>query len=303
VGHFDEAVHEAAKSVKPLVQALDDAQRECQEAIRYIHGLLEHLKNDRQALDEVVDALVHDAHEVEQALSGTTADATSNLTLMKDAVHHAAEEWEEVFGGEEKALAGASELLPELSDRVKELAEKAETSSHGVLEWASSVSHELDKAVESVEHAVSVGLTSMVADWRRGLEGTANKLVDIFEKECAEQVTAHEATWRPRVNQVRMMLGHAFDAIAEHEQKVKEYTDERWGELKNAQIEATKEVVRNVGDELSSLSLAVENDEGQLDVAARTVSEGQQHLAEAATQLAQALLEVRGRWGTFGITC
>ena len=302
MGAFDEAVHEAANGVKPLVQALDDAQRECHEAIRYVQALGERLKEDRAALEEAVTALVHDSHEVEQALAGAVTDAAGNLNLAKEAVAEAAREWEEVFDGEEKALAGASELLPGLAERVKALAVKAETASHGVIEWAGTVSHELDKAVESVEQVVSVRLAAMVADWRRSVEGAAARLVEFFEKECAEQITAKEAQWRQKVEQVRAVLGHTFDAIADHGEKVAHYAADNWVELKDAQIKATEEPAHKLADELTSLSLAVENYDGELEVASGLVAEDQRHAAEGAAQLTHGLGELRARWATFGIT-
>jgi vacuolar-type H+-ATPase subunit D/Vma8 len=303
VGNFDEAVHEAANGVKPFAQALDDAHRECEDALRYVKTLSAQLKADREALDEVVEAMAQDAKQVEEALSGVTSDATQNLGLVKEAVGHASEEWAEVFHGEETALAGASELLPELGERVKELAEQAEAATHGVLEWVGTVGHELDKAVESVEQAVSVSLGALVADWRRSTEGAVGKLVEFFEKEWPDAVKTKEAEWRRKVDEVHTLMDHTFEEIAAHDQKVKEYAEEEWVELKDAQMKFASEDAHKLADELKSLSQTAENYEGELEVAAQVVVEHQQQAAEAATHLAEGLLEVRGRWGTFGITC
>jgi chromosome segregation ATPase len=141
----------------------------------------------------------------------------------------------------------------------------------------------------------------MVADWRRAVEGAATTLVDSFEKTCGEQISGQEKEWRPKIDQVRAMLSQAFEAIADHDQKVEEYTRAKWSELKDAQLKATEDAAHTLADELSSLSQAAENYEGELEAAAEMVSEQQQHAAEAATQLANGLVQVRGQWATFGI--
>ena len=71
----------------------------------------------------------------------------------------------------------------------------------------------------------------------------------------------------------------------------------------SAQMKFASEDAHKLADELKSLSQTAENYEGELEVAAQVVVEHQQQAAEAATHLAEGLLEVRGRWGTFGITC
>src|SRR5262245_29358419 len=127
---FHIAIPEAVTHVQPFIQALDDAQRECQDAIRYAQTLREQIAHDRQALQEAVAALVQGAQEAEQALSGQTADAVANLGRVKSVVEVAAQEWEQVFDEETQPHASAAELLPGLANNVKELAEKAETASH-----------------------------------------------------------------------------------------------------------------------------------------------------------------------------
>jgi hypothetical protein len=186
---------------------------------------------------------------------------------------------------------------------VKELADKAETATHGVIEWAGTVTHELDKAVDSVEQAVSVGLTTLVADWRREMEATVTRLVDYLEKEWPEAVTTKEADWRQKVDTVRALLAHTFESMAEHDQKVKDYAEERWLELKDEQLKSTQEVARTLAEEISSLDQTVDNYQGQVQVAAEMVAAQQEQAATAASQLGEGLVDLRGCWATFGINC
>lgn len=301
MGSFDEAVHEAVNSLQPFVQVLDDAHRECQVATGYLETLGEGLKTYRKALDEMVGALVHDSHEVEQVLSATTTDATTNLGSLQEGVGQALQEWEEVFGAEKTALGGATELLPGLGIQVKELAEKAEETTRRVLEWAASVSQELDEVVALAEHTVTVGMSALVADWRRALEGAAKAIIETFEQE-SQHVADHEKEWQAKVDQVNALLDDAFERISAHDVKVEEYVDEKWSELKDAQIEATlKDQVPQVVSGLHSLSVAAENHERQVEAAATMITGEQQHATQDAAQLAEGLFKVRELWFTFGI--
>jgi chromosome segregation ATPase len=303
VDKFNVAVNEAANAVTPLVQALDDVHRECQDATRYISALGEGLKGYRTALDGIVADLVQDSHDVEATLSETTAQATAGLGTLKTAIEAAVPEWEEIFTAEKTALAGAVDLTPELGEKLKALAEAAEAATHGVLEWVGTVSHGLDQAVESVEHAVGVGLAAVVADWRRALEGACTHLVESLQTKLPEELSRKEHEWQPRIAQVHAILEKVFEDIHEHDAKVEAYIgDERWIERKDEQLKSTTEVATSLKAALSSLTQAVSNYEGQLQVAAEMVTEQQELAAHGASQLAQDLLAVRGLWATFGIT-
>ena len=299
---FDDAVREAANAVQPLVQALDDAHRECEQATGYITALGEGLKGYRTTLDEIVAALVQDSSDAEQSFSGMTTQATTDLTTLKEAIEAGVPEWEEVFAAEKTALTGAVELSPELGENLKALADAAEAATQGVLEWVGTVTQNLDKAVESVEHTVGVGMAAVVADWRRALEGASRQLIESLSKKHPEALEGKEKEWEAHINQVKAILEKAFEDISEHDTKVEHYVgDERWIELKDQEVKATAEVKDKLANELSGLAHAVTNYEGQLQVAAEMITEQQDLAAQGATQLAQDLLALRGLWATFGI--
>jgi chromosome segregation ATPase len=302
VSDLETAVHEAVTQVQPLIQALDEAQKECHEAIRYLHNLGERLNADQHALRDVVAALGHDADETQHMLSDQTADATTNLGRVTEAVGAATDEWSEVFRKEDAALAGGSSLLSELGPRVKDLAERAESASHAALEWANAASQQLEEAVEAVEHVVGVGLTTMVADWKHQVEVSVTRLVDYFDKDCEGLLNTREADWKSKVAQIHEFMDHAFEGIAVHDHEVTSYTVEKWGQLTEAQLASTHKEAQTLNEALASLGQAATNFEGELQVASDAIAERQQQAAESAARLEQGLFDARGRWGTFGIT-
>jgi len=302
VADLETAAHEAVAQVQPLLQALDQTQKECQEAIRSIQVLHERLGADRHALQQVVAGLGQDAEQTEQMLAEQTTDATANLGRLTEAAGAAAEEWRELTGKEDAALAGGSALLPELGARVKELAEAAEAASRAALEWSDSVSHQLEEAVEAVEQVVGVGLATMIADWKRQLETSVTQLVDYFEKDCEGLLDGREADWKGKLAQLHELMDHAFEGIAAHQHEVSSYAVEKWETLAQAQLASTQKEAQTVDEALASLQKTVANYDGALQLASDTISEQQDLAAQGAARLEQALFETRGRWGTAGIT-
>jgi hypothetical protein len=304
VSDLETSAHEAVAKVQPLIEALDEAQRECQEAVRYVHALNERLAQDRQSLADAVDALGQDAEAAEQMLAGQAADATSNLGRVKEGVSGAAHVWEEMLQDEEKALKGASDdLLQGLAGRVDELAGKAEGARHAVLEWAASIGQQLEETVEKLEQVVSVGLPKMLGEWRQGTETEVSRLVEFLDKTCPELLDTREASWRDKIAQAHELMDHAFEGIAKHAQEVASYTPEKWGHLLEAELEPTQSQAHTLAEEtLPNLSKDVEGYEGSLQAGAKMVGDQHDQVAKEAAKLEQGLLEVRGRWATFGIT-
>jgi chromosome segregation ATPase len=303
VSDLESTAHEAVANVQPLLDHLDEAHRECDQAVRYIHTLSEQLTTDRQDLQDAVDALAEQADHAAQALSAFTSDATEDLERVATAVISAREEWEEVFGKEEAALAGAAELLPGLAERIKELTDAADATSHGVLDWATRVAQELEHTVEAVEQFVGVGLPALLADWRREADAVVHKLTDFFDQDCEKLLAEKEADWRDKLPQLHEFVEHAFQTMTTHGQEVAAHAGARWSELLAAQLEAKQKEAQELGESLNGLTQAIENYEGQLQAAGQMVAGQQEQAATDARQLASDLNQLRGRWGTFGITC
>jgi len=81
VSDLETAAHEAVTQVQPLLQALDEAQKECHEAIGHLHDLGARLTADRHALQDVVAALGQDAGQsrrVAQPWTGLTRPASNS---------------------------------------------------------------------------------------------------------------------------------------------------------------------------------------------------------------------------------
>ncbi|HXB55970.1 MAG TPA: hypothetical protein VN461_14385 [Vicinamibacteria bacterium] len=299
---LETAAHEAATQLQPLIQSLSEAQRECQEAIHHLEGLGGRLTGDRRALHDIVDAMRKDAEQTEQMLSDQASDATTNLSRVAEAVDSAVKEWEKTLGREDAALTGGSRLLSELGQRVKDLAEAAEASSHATLEWANSVSQHLEEAVAAVEQVVGGGLRTMVADWKRQVEESVTRLVDYFEKDCEGLLNGREADWRSKVAQLHDLLDHAFEGIAPHEQEIASYTVEKWGQLMDAQLASSHKEAQALTDVLASLGQSAANYEGELKAASDMIGEQQQQAAQSAAKLEQGLFDTRGHWATYNIT-
>jgi len=303
MGDLEITAHEAVASVKPLLDHLDEAHRECDQAVRHIQTLSERLTSDRQDLQDAVDALAEQADQAARALAAFTSDAAEDMDRVSSAVTSAREEWEEVFGKEEAALVGAAELLPGLAERVKELADEADAASRGVLDWAGRVAQELEHTVDAVERFVGVGLPALLADWRREADAVVHKLTDFFDKDCEQVLAGKEADWRDKIPQLHEFVDHAFETMTTHGQEVAAYTGVRWSEVLAAQLAAKQKEAEELGESLDGLTQTIENYEGQLQAAGQMVAAQQEQAATDVRQLASDLNQLRGRWGTFGITC
>ncbi len=299
---LETTAHEAVARVQPMVEALDEAQHECQEAIRYVHALHDRLAADHRALQAAVAALQQDAEQAEQTLATLAGAAATSVEHLGEAAAAAASDWEARLGKEDEALAGGAQLVTELGERVRELAAKADETRQQVLDWTASLSQHLEQTVEAVEQAISVDLVAAVADWRRDAEASVQRLVDFLEKDCEELLAGKEADWKEKLPQALELLDHACSGIAPHQQEVGAYVIERWGQHLEAQLDRAQTQVHGLDEQISSLRQATENVGGQVRLATEMVGELQQKAADDAVKLAQGFAAARARWAAMGIT-
>jgi hypothetical protein len=297
---FHVSIPEAVNAVQPLLRTLGDAQRECQEAIRYVQSLGERLKQDRAALQEAATALETLAREKAEEATAHVANATANFDRVKEVVQIALEEWGETCEREGRVLVTACESLPELTAGVTAMAEKVEKAGREALEWATTLSQKIHGAVEGVEQAVTGGLAKLVDDWRREAEAETARVLDFLDQ-CEELLITKEAEWRDKMPPLQKMVEEAFEGIADHQDEVVAYGASRWEQLFSAQFESTQKEAGKLAARLSSLGQAVANYEGQLQVAGRMIGERQDKAAAGAAELRQELAQVRAHWDTLGI--
>ena len=303
MANFDEAViHETVNSVQPMVKLLDEAQHECQEAIRHVQALGERLQADRQELRAAVEVLAHDAASAEQTLSAQAEAASATLGRVAGIVGLAATEWPEVFHAEEQALAGGAELLPQLGQRVHEITEKAEAATRGVLEWAGEVKQHLEQAVTGAEQLVSENVAAKLAvTCREAVLAIATGLIDLLQKQGEDPIGAKEAECQPKLQQIHEFFDRSFEALAAKEEALASDVVERLDQVLEAETTSTQTVAQALAEGLSSLAQAATNDEGGLTTAAQMLAQHQDQVASGAASLAGDLLAVRGQWATYGI--
>lgn len=302
MGDFKVTIPEAVNNVQPFVQAMDDAQRECQDAVRYVHTMHESLTHDRQELAAAVAGLHQDAQQVEEVLPPQIAGATANFGRVKTVVEHVVEEWEQVFHEEEQALTSASQLLTGLAESVKEIADDTDKTTHAVLEWVDTASKHLEDAVTAVEQLMH-DVTEAVAAWKKAAEEEVAHVVEYMAKDIHAAVNTKDEDFKHKLEQLHDFLDHAFSDLDAHDKLIEDYAEKHWSHMLEEQIKSAHEVAQTLADALTSLAQAVENDDSELQVAGQMVAERQQQAAEAATSMEQALGALREHWESFGINC
>jgi hypothetical protein len=298
---FKVAIPDAVNGVQPLMKSLEDARRECQEAVRYVQSLEERLKQDRAALQEAAAVLESQARANGEQVTAHVAAATANFDRVKEVVQIAVEEWGETCEREGEVLLTAPETLSALAEAVQAMAENAETSGREVLEWTTSASQKIRGAVEGVEHAVTTVLAPLVAECQRQAAADIDRMLEFLDK-CEELIITKEAEWRDKMPPLHQMLEEAFQSITKHQDEVLAYAAARWEHLVQAQLEATQVEVGKLVARLASLGQAVAGYEGQLEVAGQMVGERQDKAADGAAELKRELAQVRAHWErTLGI--
>lgn len=300
---LEDAARQAVIHVQPLLTQLDEAAEGCRSALGYVKALHEQLEQDRKDLEEAVSALASEADGIETQLAEDVTLATSALTLFATAARQAGTEGPADLDAETAALDQAGQLLSDLGPWVDEVTEAAETARRAVLEQATAVGKSLGEAVDNIEQVVGTELASHVAELRQHLETAVDELIGLLSEKCSELLDRKEAEWKQKMVDVRELMEGSLDSVEEHTKEVIAHTEEKWKSLLDQEMAEVEGEVNTLVDKVGSLTQAVANLEGQMVVAAEMVEQRENNAEDAAAALETALVNVRGRWGTFGITC
>jgi hypothetical protein len=297
------AAREAVVKVQPLLTQLDEAAEDCRSALRYVGALREQLEQDRKDLEEAVAALAAEADEIEPQLAEDVNLATSALGLLAGGVRQAGVDGAADADAEAGALDQAGQMLTALGPRLDEMGEAVEAARRATLAQAAAAGKALGEAVDKIEQVVSVELAFHVAELRQGLETAVGHLIELLSEKCSEFLDKKEAEWREKLAAVRQLTDTSIDSVDSHTKEVAEHTEEKWERLIADEMTEVEGEVTTLVSDVGSLTQVVTNLDGQVKVAAEMVEQREQASGEAAATLEGALVNVRGRWGTFGITC
>jgi hypothetical protein len=302
-GTLEIAAHEGVVKVQPLLTQLDEAAEGCRSALRYVGTLREQLEQDRKDLEEAVTALAGEADGIEAQLADDVTLATSALGLFATAVRQAGTDGPADLEAETAALDQAGRLLSDLGPWVDEVAEAAEAARRAALEQAAAVGKSLGEAVDNIEQVVGVELALHVAELRQHLETAVGELIALLSEKCSEFLDTKEGEWREKLAAVRQLMDTSLDSVESHTKEVATHTEEKWETLVDHEMGEIEGEVTTLVTDVGNLTQAVANLEEQVNVEAEIVEQREQSGGEAAVTLESALSNVRGRWGTFGITC
>jgi ABC-type transporter Mla subunit MlaD len=297
------AAREAVVKVQPLLAQLDEAAEDCRSALGYVGALRAQLEQDRKELEEAVAALASEADTIETELAEGVTLATSALGSFATGVRQAGVDGPADLDAETAALDQAGQLLTDLGPWVDEVGEAVEVARRAALEQAAAVAKSLGEAVDNIEETVGVELMFHVAELRQHLETAVGELIALLSEKCSQFLDEKEADWRQKLAAVRQLMDTSLDTTETHLKEVTAHTGEKWDRLLEQEMTEVEGEVTTLVNEVGSLTQAVANLEGQVTVAAEMVEQREQGAAEAAATLEGALTNVRGRWGTFGITC
>jgi len=298
---LETTAHEAVAKVQPMLEALQDAQRDAQDAVRYVERLRAQLAAEREALEAAVESMRLDAGAIEQALASRVPEAAANLDRLTEVVGLADQAWSSAISQEATAVTDGTTLLSELGTRVTEHADLAEAATDATVALANGIADNLETAIEAVEQAVGMGLATMVAEWRRAGEAAVERLTDFFDHKIEQVIADKQTDMKEKLARLHELLDQAMKGITEHTQEVATYTIDRWAQLFAAQLELTRTQMQGATEMIGSITQLTRNDAGQIQVAAGLVTDEQQHAAEAMTKLGEGFNNLRGLWATYGI--
>jgi chromosome segregation ATPase len=297
------AAREAVVKVQPLLTQLDEAAEGCRSALGYVAALHQQLEQDRKDLEEAVAGLAAEADGIEAQLADDVTLATTALGLFATAVRQAGTDGPADLDAETAALDQAGQLLSDLGPWVDEVGEAVEAARRAALEQAAAAGKSLGEAVDNIEQVVGVELAFHVAELRQHLETAVGELIGLISEKCSEFLDTKEGEWREKLAAVRQLMDTSLDSVDSHLKEVATHTEEKWKGLVDQEMAEVEGEVTTLVSDVGSLTQTVANLEGQVNVAAEIVQQREQDCGEAAATLESALTNVRGRWGTFGITC
>jgi hypothetical protein len=204
---------------------------------------------------------------------------------------------------ETETVESLANLLTELGPKVQEVAEAAEAASRAALEEAAAIGKALEQTVDKVEQLVSVDFAFLVAELRQHVEAAVGSVISFMSETCDQMLDKKEAEWREKLAAVRELMETSIEKVEVHTKEVGTHTEEKWTKLLGDELAEIEGEANTLIGELGSFTKAVEQKEAQVKVAASMVEERQQQNADAVANVERELNNVRGRWGTFGITC
>lgn len=297
------AAREAVVKVQPLIQQLDTAEKECETAWNHVQALDKQLVEDRKALLDAVDALAQEADAIEDGLSEQVSGAVEALGALAAALRQAGTDGSEDLDAEKGGLESAGTLVSELAPHVTEVAAAAEAASRSALEGATAVAESLEGALQKIVHLVGVDLPFLAVEVKGQVETAVTELLGFLEEKCSALLDTKAGEWEEKLAAGRQLMEASLEAVRAHTREVTTHTQEKFTEVVDEEMTDIEGEVAGLTDALDSLTKAAIDKEGQVKVAAEAVGERLQDVAEAAATVEGALNGVRGRWGTFGITC
>jgi chromosome segregation ATPase len=300
---LDVAAREAVVKVQPLLAQLDEAATDCRSALGYVTALREQLEQDRKDLDEAVATLAIEADAIETQVAEHVTLATSTLSLFATGVRQAGIDGPADLDQEKTALDQAGQLLTDLGPWLDEAGQDVEAARRAALEQAAAVGKTLGEAVDNIEQVVGVELAFHVAELRQQLETAVGELLALLSEKCSQFLDQKEADWREKLAAVRQLMDTSLESVDTHATEVAGHTKDKWDRLVDEEMTEVEGEVATLVNDVGSLTQTVTNLEGQAAVAAEMVEQREEDTEQAAAALDTALTNVRGHWGTFGISC
>jgi hypothetical protein len=294
------AAHAAVVGMRLFRERVGDAREGCEEAAERIIALNDTLESDRKSLHEAAQELAQDVEEAGKRLSDDVAAAEVALGEVAQLCSDTGAEAHQVLDTEAAALAGIANPLRELAPQITSLAESAAAASRAAVERADAIARELATLVDEVERFLTEDVAPALENMAHEIEDMVEPVQKVLDIYAPAKLQAAEDAFKDRINEADKVVSGTFAQLEEHADQVAEYVVSQMETLVAKEMDALEDETRTLEGDLENLTGLAAEKRAALEQSGQSMASTMASNGEAAQEVEQALLQIRGRWVTFG---
>lgn len=294
------SAHAAVLAARLFRERVGDAREGCDEAAGRVVALNDALESDRKALHDAAQELAHDVEEAGKRLSDDAAAAEAGLGEVAQLCSDAGAEAHQALDPEAAALDGVAAHLREIAPQITSLAESAAAASRAALERADAIARELGALVEEVERLLTEDLAPALENMAHEIEEMVEPVQEVLDIYGPAKLQAGEDDFKDRIIEADKVVNDTFAKLEEHADQVAEYAVTQMGALVEKEMDALEAETRTLEGDLENLTALASEKRAALEKSGESMAGTMASNGEAAQTVEQALVEIRGRWVTFG---
>jgi hypothetical protein len=294
------SAHAAVLAARLFRERVGDAREGADEAAERIVALNDTLEADRKALHEAAQELAHDVEEAGKRLSEDVAAAETGFGEVAQLASDAGAEAHQALDTEAAGLDGVATHLREIAPQIASLAESAAAASQAAVERAEAIARELGALVEEVERLLTEDLAPALENMAQEIEEMVEPVQKVLDVYGPEKLLAKEEEFIARTSDAEDVVNATFAKLEEHADQVAEYAVTQAGTLVEKEMDALEAETRTLEGDLENLTGLAAEKRAALEQSGQSMASTMASNGEAAQTVEQALVEIRGRWVTFG---